>query len=63
MNNNSILKVVYKNKWGIERIYPFNKTADLFCKLIGKETLTTRDIKCIEQLGYKIEIRQSKISL
>lgn len=44
-----------KEVYGRPLIYPVNETANLFCKLLVKKTLTDADLKIAEQLGHKLE--------
>ena len=42
--------------YGNVLIYPIDKNAKTFCKLLNQKTLTGRNLEYIEDLGYKIEV-------
>lgn len=50
------IKVVVKNVYGNETIYPECETAQLFAQLTGNKTLTRNACVLISKLGYEIEV-------
>lgn len=52
-----------KNIYGNQNAYPACDKSILFTRLTGKKTLSTNDFKTIQDLGYKIEFRQPKLTL
>jgi len=56
MTNAQIVQIKEKSVYGNTLLYPNNETATLFARLINKQTFSHKDIKAIENLGYKIEI-------
>lgn len=50
-----VVKVEVKNVYGNMLIYPANEKAESFCVLVGKKSLSKKDLKLIEGLGFKIE--------
>ena len=50
------IKVVIKNVYGVDKIYPVCDKAKLFAQLLGQATLTPKGIPIIKQLGYTIEV-------
>lgn len=57
------LKVIIKNVYGNETIYPACDQSRLFAELAKQKTLTHREIRIIKELGYTIEVVSEKISL
>lgn len=51
----TVLKIKIKSVYGNEMIYPANDVAEKFCNLLGKKTLSDRDLGVIIQLGFKVE--------
>lgn len=50
-----IIKVVYKNVYGKNLIYPACKLSNEFCRLQGRKTLIDTDIQILKLLGFKFE--------
>lgn len=48
------LMLQVKHQYGLERIYPKNETAELFCALLGRKTLIRRDLEVIQRLGFTV---------
>lgn len=57
------IKVEIKTVYGEQRIYPACETSQVFASMVGQKTLTHRDIQHIKQLGYKIEVVQTRVEL
>jgi hypothetical protein len=49
------IQVEVKNIYGVLKIYPVCGAAKIFASIAGTKTLTSRNVKQIEELGYKIE--------
>lgn len=52
MDNTVKVKIV--GKYGNALAYPINETAQLFCKIAGKKTLTKKALEVIQLLGFKV---------
>lgn len=50
-----VLKLQVRSAYGVDRIYPVNETARLFCRLCGRKTLLPSDLEPIKALGYSID--------
>lgn len=58
------IRVVIKEKYGQERIYPVCHDGKAFAKLLSQETLTRRDIDIIKnELGYSVKVEQPVTTL
>ena len=53
------IKAVYGN----ESIYPVCPLALGFAKLLGQKTLTRKDIKMIQEMGFKVEVVTDSVTL
>lgn len=51
--DNSI-RVVIKNVYGVDNIYPLCDKAQLFCGLLKQKTLTSTDIGFIKAIGFRV---------
>lgn len=49
------LKVIVKNVYGVDQIYPNCENSAIFAKIAGTKTLTMQTLKLAKQLGYTIE--------
>lgn len=49
-----IVAVEVRNVYGVKKAYPANETARLFADMVGRKTLTRRDIEYCRDLGYSI---------
>ena len=58
-----VLEVKIKNIYGNETIYPANKLAETFAKLLGKTTLTLQDISHIKETGIEIQVISPVVKL
>lgn len=52
----NIVEVQIKSVYGNELVYPVNENACKFAKLIGKKTLSSKDIEIIYSLGFTIKV-------
>jgi hypothetical protein len=46
--------------YGNEMIYPVDENAKVFCFLMGKKTMSRRDISKIKELGYTVFVKQAE---
>ena len=54
--------ITVKNVYGVERIFPVNDTAKLFCELIGRKTFDESHLTVIRSLGYEItQVNNNKL--
>ena len=49
------LTVKIKNVYGVPRVYPVCKKAELFARISGNKTLLPIDIELIKKLGYNLK--------
>ena len=52
------LLIELRDVYGETKAYPANDQAKLFAEMLGTKTLTHRNMRLIEQLGFTIEIKQ-----
>jgi hypothetical protein len=53
------IRVLIRNVYGKEAIYPACETADTFCLLLRTRTLTRDAIRYIKALGYTVHVTQT----
>ena len=51
------IMVEIKSVYGEEKVYPACKLAEGFAAIAGTKTLTEHTLRCIKQMGYRIEIK------
>ena len=51
------IKVIIKNVYGNELIYPACETSQMFARLTGTKTLSRYAISIIKTLGYSVEVQ------
>lgn len=49
------MQVFTRTVYGVTKIYPANRPAEVIAKLAGQKTLTSREIALAQELGYVIE--------
>ena len=49
------LQIQVRHQYGVERLYPMNSTAALFCSLLERKTFVRRDLAWIQALGFELE--------
>ena len=52
-----------RKNYGAEAIYPVCKTAKTFAEMVGRKTLTRRDIASIKALGFAILVTPNTVVL
>jgi hypothetical protein len=57
------ISVTIKESYGRSLIYPACETADMFCRIANKTTLSEQVIKYIKALGYTIKVKQEEVIL
>lgn len=57
------ITVTIKDQFGNAAIHPVCDTAKKFAALVGRKTLTKRDIDGIKGLGYKILVESKTVTL
>ena len=61
MDENTVV-VKIRQVYGMERIYPVNKTAELFLNIGNyRKTLDRSEISTIKQLGFKVEVEGQEL--
>jgi hypothetical protein len=58
-NANLVVKI--KNQYGIDRIYPINAAAHIFCRLSNRKTLDREQLESIKQLGYTVSVENQQL--
>lgn len=51
-----LVSIKEKSVYGNTLMYPNNETAILFSQLLNKKTFDNKDLKIINELGYKIDL-------
>jgi hypothetical protein len=49
------VQVTVKNVYGQDLVYPANDAAIAFASMVGRKTLTHRDLQHIEKLGFVVK--------
>lgn len=52
---NKIIKLIIKNVYGVDRIYPACEVAENLALLTKKKTFDWYDLRIIKDLGYELE--------
>ena len=60
MLENQTITIEIKNVYGEDRAYPVCEKAKLFTDIAGTKTLRPSDLNYIQQLGYKISVKQQE---
>lgn len=50
------IKVMLRNVYGEEKIYPACGKAEVFTEMLGQKTLTDYQVEMIKKLGFQVEI-------
>lgn len=53
------IEVSVKNVYGVDKIYPEDDTARIFCSIAGSKTLTRNTLKGIKDLGHTLRVINS----
>lgn len=56
------ITVEIKSNFGNEAIYPICADAKTFTEMLGRKTLTRRDIDSIKKLGYVIVVKPTVVA-
>jgi hypothetical protein len=51
------LLVEIKSVYGNELIYPMCDRSRMFAELVGRKTLSPRQVEVIKQMGFEIEVK------
>lgn len=62
INDTRTITVEIRDVYGRQTVYPACPTADKFSSLAGTKTLSPRDLKTIQSLGYTVEIKQRELT-
>jgi len=54
------ITIEIKNVYGEDKAYPVCEKAKLFTDIAGTKTLRPSDLNYIQQLGYKISVKQQE---
>lgn len=57
------IKVELKETYGTQRVYPVCDTAILLARLTKQTTFTSRNVTILKQLGYTIQVVETKQEL
>ena len=52
---NKIIKLIIKNVYGVDRVYPACEVAENLALLTKKKTFDWYDLRIIKDLGYELE--------
>lgn len=52
----TVIKIKIIGKYGNALAYPMNETAELFCRIAGRKTLTKKSLELIKKLGFTVEV-------
>ena len=55
------ITIEIKNVYGEDKAYPVCDKAKLFTDIAGSRTLRSADLNYIQQLGYKISVKQPQM--
>jgi len=50
------IKIIIKSVYGKDMVYPNCEDSKTFCDMLGRKTLTERDLSYIRVLGYQFEV-------
>jgi len=57
------LKVIIKNNYGTDAIYPACEVGEAFCRIAGTKTLTDQTRLIMKQLGYSFVAKVQEVTL
>lgn len=58
----STVQVRVRDTYGVERIYPANKTAEIFAGLTRQKTFSHENIAAIRELGFTVVVVQQTVT-
>lgn len=50
------IQVLVRSVYGNELVYPLCEQGKEFAKMVGRKTLTARDLASIRKLGFEVEV-------
>lgn len=50
-----LVKLNVREVYGITKLYPANKAAELFCNIARTKTMTAETLTLVKYLGYTVE--------
>lgn len=56
MDADKVVEIEIKSVYGVERIYPRNRTAQLLADLTGQKTFTHDKLRMVRELGYTLKV-------
>ena len=57
------IRVVVKNVYGTDKVYPFCMKARHFSDIAGTKTLTRDTLRLVQLLGYQVRVQPTTINM
>ena len=57
------IRVVVKNVYGTDKVYPYCMKARNFAEIAGTKTLTRDTLRLVQLLGYKVRVQPTTINM
>ena len=57
------IRVVVKNVYGTDKVYPFCMKARNFAEIAGTKTLTRDTLRLVQLLGYQVRVQPTIINM
>ena len=57
------IRVVVKNVYGTDKVYPFCMKARNFAEIAGTKTLTRDTLRLVQLLGYQVRVQPTTINM
>ena len=57
------IRVVVKNVYGTDKVYPFCMKARNFADIAGTKTLTRDTLRLVQLLGYQVRVQPTTINM
>ena len=57
------IRVVVKNVYGTDKVYPFCMKARNFAEIAGTKTLTRDTLRLVTLLGYQVRVQPTTINM
>ena len=57
------IRVVVKNVYGTDKVYPFCTKARNFAEIAGTKTLTRDTLRLVQLLGYQVRVQPTTINM
>ena len=57
------IRVVVKNVYGTDKVYPYCMKARNFAEIAGTKTLTRDTLRLVQLLGYQVRVQPTTINM